>query len=76
MSALDGRIRHIAREEAAALLGAGPAAASTQDAGGEVAELRSQVEALGARLDALEAAATAPAPAAKRGARKTAESTE
>jgi len=74
MSALNERIRLLAREEATALLGAGPTAARAQEGGGEVAELRAQVEALTARLDVLEAAA--PAPAAKRTGRKTAESTE
>lgn len=68
MSALDGRIRSIAREEAEAVLGDGPEA-GTRDS--DVAELRAKVEALTARLDELESV-TAPATA-KRTSRKTAE---
>ncbi|MFJ8538195.1 hypothetical protein [Streptomyces sp. NPDC093591] len=55
MSALDARIRRLAREEAAALTGADPdatpAAADT-----ELAQLRQQVEELTARVEALEKA--------------------
>lgn len=76
MSALDGRIRALAREEATALLTDGAEVSGMQEAGGEVAELRVQVEALTSRLDALEAAAAAPAPAAKRTARKTTDTSE
>lgn len=73
MSALDGRIRTLAREEAAALLADG-SAAGTRDS--EVAELRAKVEELTARLYALETPAAATSPASKRTSRKTAESTE
>lgn len=73
MSALDGRIRTIAREEAEAVLGGEPAtAAPARD--GEVAELRATVENLSARLEALE---SVPATTAtKRTSRKTAEPSE
>lgn len=74
MSALDGRIRSIAREEAAAVLGDAPPV--KPETGGEVAELRAAVEELTARLDTLESAAAATATAPKRASRKTAESAE
>jgi hypothetical protein len=54
-SPLDGRIRKLAREEVADLLGNGPAPATgAQDASSEVADLRAQIEALASRVDALE----------------------
>lgn len=70
MSALDGRIRSIAREEAAAALSEGPAAGTGNS---EVAELRATVEDLTARLEALESAPAPTATATKRTSRKTAE---
>ncbi len=66
MSALDARIRRLAREELAAA--GGPPAADGPD---RVAELEQQLADLTARVDDLEKAA-APAPAAKRTTRKTA----
>lgn len=80
-SPLDGRIRKLAREEVADLFGNGPAsAAGAQDAGGEVAELRAQIEALASRVEALEKTPSVSEQvkmASRRGtARKTAESTE
>lgn len=71
MSALDARIRHLAREELAAAGGA-PA----PDGPDRVAELEKQLAELAARVDELEKTA-APAPTAKRTPRKAAtESTE
>jgi ubiquinone biosynthesis protein UbiJ len=69
VSALDARMRLIAREELAA--SGGPSA--TADSPSEVASLREQVASLAARVDELEKAAAAPAP--KRAARKTAAET-
>jgi len=54
-SPLDGRIRALAREEAAALLGDTPAAAEVTDSG-EVTALKAEVAELRARLDVLEKA--------------------
>lgn len=67
MSALDARMRTIAREELAAAEGAPP----TADEPNRVTELEQQIAALTTRVDELEKA-TAPAPAVKRAARKTA----
>ncbi|KAF2774699.1 hypothetical protein [Streptomyces sp. OM5714] len=67
MSALDARIRRLAREEAEALTGAAPAA--VLDASGpdrltalekEVADLRGALKDAFARLDTLSANASAP----------------
>ena len=66
MSALDARIRHLAREEVAAA-GGTPAA----DRPDRVAELEKQLADLTARVDELEKTATTSAPAAKRTTRKT-----
>jgi hypothetical protein len=94
MSALEGRIRKLAREEAAAMFTT-PATATDADFNTDrVADLQQQItdlhehlhqavtviKRLEDRVDALEAAALAPAPvpppAVKRTARKTGESTE
>lgn len=64
MSALDGRIRTIAREEAAAALDGAPAGAQGPD---RVAELEQQLAELTARVEELE---KTPAPVVKRTARK------
>lgn len=79
MSALDGRIRHLAREEAAALLDSIKSPSAEMAATGgtvkagvvqqEVAELRATVERLTGRLDELEKA-TQEKPAPRRTARK------
>lgn len=69
MSALDGRIRTLAREEVAAALEGAPAGAEGPD---RMAELEQQLAELTARVEELE---TTPAPVVKRTARKT-ESTE
>jgi hypothetical protein len=71
-SPLDARIRNLAREEAAALLAEAPSARGGSD---RVAELEQQVSTLTARVEELEKA-SAPAPAAKRTARKTPETSE
>lgn len=70
-SALDGRIRHIAREEATAAL----AAQQPTTGSDETAELKTQVAALSARVEELEKAA-APAPTPKRATRRNAETAE
>jgi hypothetical protein len=85
MSALDGRIRHLAREEAAALLH-GASAAPERSALDRVAELEVAVTSLHgtvlrleARLDALEKAAGEGAQEktpTQRRTRKTAETSE
>jgi hypothetical protein len=69
VSVLDERMRRIAREE----LAGGDAAPADDTA--TVTELAQQVAALTTRVEELEKAA-GPAPAAKRTARKTAESPE
>lgn len=74
-SPLEGRIRTLAREEAAALLGAGPDSPKTA-AADRVAVLEKEVAELRARLDTLEKApgqALQEAPAGTRRTRKTAE---
>lgn len=74
-SPLDGRIRTLAREEAAALLGG--TAVITETAGADrVAALEKEVAKLRTRLDALEKApaqALQEAPTGTRRTRKTAE---
>jgi hypothetical protein len=67
VSALDARIRHLAREELASAGGA-PASVGPD----RVAELEKEVADLTARVNELEKAA-APAPTAKRTPRKTTE---
>ncbi|MBE4735680.1 hypothetical protein [Streptomyces caniscabiei] len=78
MSALDGRIRRLAREEATALLGvATPVLAD--DGPDRVAELEKQLAELGARVARLENGTDTPAEAApktRRSPRKTAETSE
>lgn len=76
MSALDGRIRSLAREEATALLAAGgdvtPAFSEgipLDEGNSRVIALEKKVEDLTARLDALEKT-TSPGAVAKRAARK------
>jgi hypothetical protein len=69
MSALDGRIRTIAREEAAAVLADGPAAGA-QEAGGDAAQLRAEVEALTIRVEALEKAPSLSEQVSKASARR------
>lgn len=69
-SPLDGRIRTLAREEAAALLGVATPNSAAPD---RVAELQAEVAELRARLDAVEKKATGqtvPEPAAARRTRK------
>jgi hypothetical protein len=68
-SPLEGRIRHLAREEATAVLAEQPGA------GGETAELKAQVAALTARVEEL-ATALAAAPPPKRTTRRSAETGE
>lgn len=68
MSALDARIRRLAREEAESLTGAAPAAVQETSGPDRVAELEKEVAELRARLEKLE---NAPRRAAT--ARKTAE---
>ncbi|MBE4758293.1 hypothetical protein [Streptomyces caniscabiei] len=82
MSALDGRIRHLAREEAAALLDSIKSPSVEMAAAGgtdRVAELEKQVADLTARLAKLEngtETASAEAPRTRRSPRKTAETSE
>lgn len=68
-SPLEARIRTIAQEVASGLADGLPGS-------DRLASLEQTVAALGVRLDELEKAVTAPAPAAKRTARKTTESSE
>lgn len=75
-SPLEARIRKIAQEEAATLVGGDPKTVAPAKQPDRVAELEKAVSALGARVEELEKAAAAPSPAAKRTARKTAESSE
>jgi hypothetical protein len=85
MSALDGRIRHLAREEATALLGVGTPAPDAEHSDRvtalerEVADLRGAVKRAFDRLDAIDhapgAAEQESKPAARR-TRKTAETSE
>jgi uncharacterized protein YceH (UPF0502 family) len=70
VSALDARIRRLAREE----IEAGGSTAATADSPDRVAELEKEVAELRTRLEKLEA--TSSTPAAKRTPRKTAESSE
>lgn len=85
MSALDGRIRHLAREEAAALLNGTPAAADAEGVDRltaleqEVVDLRGAVKRAFARLDALDqtpGAAPQESKPVQRRTRKTAETSE
>lgn len=73
-SPLDNRIRHIAREEAAGVLNAAPAAVLESSGPDRLAELEQEVADLRARLEKLEN--TAPATATKRTPRKTVETSE
>lgn len=86
MSALDGRIRALAREEAAALLGVPSSTKSDAGSKPTATQLQEQIKDLHEhlhhaattikhmeeRLDALEKTATAPAP--RRASRKTSSS--
>lgn len=69
MSALDARIRRLAREEAESLTGAAPAAALESSGPDRVAELEKEVADLRARLEKLETGTTL-----KRAPRKTTDS--
>lgn len=76
MSALDGRIRTLAREEAAALLGVPSAVSAADDSVPTVAQLQQQItdlhehlhhaattiKRLEDRIDSLEKASSAPTP--------------
>lgn len=85
MSALDGRIRHLAREEATALLGVATPAPVAEDGDRvgalekEVADLRGAVKRAFDRLDALDRTAGTEEQVSKptaRRTRKTAETSE
>ena len=70
MSALDARIRKLAREEAEALTGAPPATGLETTGPDRLAALEKEVADLRARLEQMEKTATASPSPARRAARK------